>query len=103
VWIPTQGAYREVTSTSNCTDFQSRRLDIRVRARDEQGRAAGTEPVATLNGTLVAVPRMIVAILENFQQPDGSVIVPEPLRAMVGTDVITPRARRGRAASPARS
>jgi seryl-tRNA synthetase len=69
-WIPTQNAYREVTSTSNCTEFQSRRLNIRF--RDENG----TKPVATLNGTLVAVPRMIVAILENHQNADGSVNVP---------------------------
>jgi seryl-tRNA synthetase len=67
-WIPTQNAYREVTSTSNCTDFQARRLNIRF--KDENG----TKPVATLNGTLVAVPRTIVAILENHQQKDGSVI-----------------------------
>jgi seryl-tRNA synthetase len=74
VWVPTQGRYREVTSTSNCTTFQARRL--RVRTRDGQG----TRPVATLNGTLVAVPRVLVALLENFQQEDGSVRVPEVLR-----------------------
>ena len=73
-WIPTQGTYREVTSTSNCTEFQARRLNIRY--RDENG----TKPVATLNGTLVAVPRMIVAILENHQNADGSVNVPQALR-----------------------
>ncbi|RJK94898.1 serine--tRNA ligase [Vallicoccus soli] len=75
VWVPTQGRYREVTSTSNCTTFQARRL--RVRTKDGQG---STHPVATLNGTLVAVPRVLVAILENFQQEDGSVLVPEVLR-----------------------
>lgn len=79
-WIPTQNAYREVTSTSNCTEFQSRRLNIRY--RDE----SGTKPVATLNGTLVAVPRMIVAILENHQNPDGSVNVPKALRPYLGVD-----------------
>jgi seryl-tRNA synthetase len=85
VWVPTQGRYREVTSTSNCTDFQARRL--RVRLRD----AAGIRPVATLNGTLVAVPRLIVAILENFQQADGSVVVPRPLRPYLGDRrVLTP-------------
>ena len=84
-WIPTQGKYREVTSTSNCTEFQARRLGIRMRDGDK------TRPVATLNGTLVAIPRVIVAILENHQQADGSVKVPEPLRATVGTDVIAPR------------
>lgn len=84
-WIPTQGKYREVTSTSNCTDFQARRLGIRMRDRDR------TTPVATLNGTLVAIPRVVVAILENHQQPDGSVRVPAPLQATLGTDVIHPR------------
>ena len=79
-WIPTQNAYREVTSTSNCTEFQSRRLNIRF--RDENG----TKPVATLNGTLVAVPRMIVAILENHQNADGSVNVPKSLQTFLGVD-----------------
>ena len=79
-WIPTQGTYREVTSTSNCTEFQARRLNIRY--RDENG----TKPVATLNGTLVAIPRMIVAILENHQNPDGSVNVPQALRPFLGVD-----------------
>ena len=79
-WIPTQNAYREVTSTSNCTEFQSRRLNIRY--RDENG----TKPVATLNGTLVAVPRMIVAILENHQNADGSVNVPKVLQPYLGVD-----------------
>ena len=78
-WIPTQNAYREVTSTSNCTDFQARRLNIRM--KDENG----TRPLATLNGTLVAVPRMIVAILENNQNADGSVNVPEVLQPYMGT------------------
>jgi seryl-tRNA synthetase len=83
-WIPTQGAYREVTSTSNCTEFQARRLNIRY--RDE----SGTKPVATLNGTLVAVPRMIVAILENHQNSDGSVNVPKALRPFLGVDTLVP-------------
>ena len=83
-WIPTQGAYREVTSTSNCTEFQARRLNIRY--RDE----SGTKPVATLNGTLVAVPRMIVAILENHQNQDGSVNVPKALRPFLGVDTLVP-------------
>ena len=77
-WIPTQNAYREVTSTSNCTEFQARRLNIRL--KDENG----TRPLATLNGTLVAVPRMIVAILENNQNADGSVNVPEVLQPYIG-------------------
>jgi seryl-tRNA synthetase len=83
-WIPTQGAYREVTSTSNCSDFQARRLNIRIKGEN------GTAPVATLNGTLVAVPRMIVAILENHQQSDGSVLVPKALQPYLGTDRFTP-------------
>ncbi|MEY4421815.1 MAG: hypothetical protein RL581_353 [Actinomycetota bacterium] len=78
-WIPTQNAYREVTSTSNCTEFQARRLNIRM--KDENG----TRPLATLNGTLVAVPRMIVAILENNQNADGSVNVPAVLQPYIGT------------------
>lgn len=77
-WIPTQGTYREVTSTSNTTEFQARRL--RIRMRDEQG----TRPLATLNGTLCAMPRIIVAILENHQQADGSVSVPPALRPFLG-------------------
>ena len=83
-WIPTQNAYREVTSTSNCTEFQARRLNIRY--RDENG----TKPVATLNGTHVAVPRMIVAILENHQNADGSVNVPLALRPFLGVDTLIP-------------
>ncbi len=84
-WIPTQGRYRELTSTSNCTDFQARRLDIRLRDAD------GTRPVATLNGTLCAIPRTIVAILETHQQADGSVRVPEALRPYLGgLEVLTP-------------
>ena len=77
-WIPTQGKYRELTSASNCNEFQARRLGIRL--REERG----TRPLATLNGTLCAVPRTIVALLENHQQPDGSVAVPEVLRPYLG-------------------
>ncbi|BFO22911.1 hypothetical protein SHKM778_92990 [Streptomyces sp. KM77-8] len=77
-WIPTQGKYRELTSTSDCTEYQSRRLSIRVR-EDKKVR-----PLATLNGTLCAVPRTIVAILENHQQADGSVRVPKVLRPYLG-------------------
>src|SRR6188768_2821411 len=73
-WIPTQGRYRELTSTSNCTDFQARRLGIRGRFGDQ------VTPLATLNGTLMASARTIVAILETHQQADGSVTVPEALR-----------------------
>ena len=87
-WIPTQGCYRELTSTSNCTQFQARRLGIRVRGA---GGGSGTEPAATLNGTLCAVPRTIVAILENHQQADGSVRVPLALRPYLqGRDTLKP-------------
>ncbi|WP_112466379.1 serine--tRNA ligase [Streptomyces triticisoli] len=87
-WIPTQGRYRELTSTSDCTEFQSRRLQIRVR-EDKKVR-----PLATLNGTLCAVPRTIVAILENHQQADGSVRVPEVLRPYLGgREVLEPVAK----------
>ncbi|MEY4469275.1 MAG: hypothetical protein RLZZ87_599 [Actinomycetota bacterium] len=77
-WIPTQGAYREVTSTSNCTEYQARRLNIRYKDAD------GTKAIATLNGTLVAIPRMIVAILENHQNADGTVNVPAALQPFLG-------------------
>jgi seryl-tRNA synthetase len=84
-WIPTQGKYRELTSTSNCTDFQARRLDIRGRFED------GVKPLATLNGTLVAIPRTIVAILETHQQADGSVRVPKALQPYLrGREVLEP-------------
>jgi len=77
-WIPTQGTYREVTSTSNTTEYQSRRLKIRMRDSE------GTKPLATLNGTLCAMPRIIVAILENHQQADGTVTVPKALQPFLG-------------------
>jgi seryl-tRNA synthetase len=83
-WVPSQGRYREVTSTSNCTEFQARRLAVRY--RDDAGK---TRPVATLNGTL-ATTRWLVAILENHQRADGSVAVPAALRKFVGTDVLEP-------------
>jgi len=85
-WIPTQGTYREVTSTSNTTEFQARRLKIRMRDGDK------TAPLATLNGTLVAMPRIIVAILENHQQADGSVVIPQALRPFLGgVSAFTPK------------
>lgn len=87
-WIPTQGKYRELTSTSDCTEFQSRRLQIRFRDGKQ------VKPLATLNGTLCAVPRTIVAILENHQQADGSVRVPEVLRPYLGgREVLEPVAK----------
>ena len=78
-WIPTRNGWGELTSTSNCTEFQARRLDIRT--RDDDGH---TIPVATLNGTLCAIPRTIVAILETHQNADGSVTVPQALRPYLG-------------------
>ncbi len=84
-WVPTQGAYRELTSTSNCTTFQARRLATRY--RDEHGKP---QIAATLNGTL-GTTRWLVAILENHQQPDGSVRVPAALVPYVGTEVLEPR------------
>ena len=83
-WIPTQDAYREVTSTSNTTQFQARRLGIRLRDDD------GVRPLATLNGTLCAMPRIIVALLENHQQEDGSVTVPAALQPYLGRAVLSP-------------
>ena len=77
-WIPTRKGWGELTSTSNCTEFQARRLDIRTRGEH------GTTPVATLNGTLTAVTRAIVAILETHQNEDGSVTVPQALRPYLG-------------------
>jgi seryl-tRNA synthetase len=86
-WIPTQGKYRELTSTSNCTDFQARRLDIRARGEE------GTTHVATLNGTLCAMTRTIVALLETHQQADGSVRVPAALQPYLqGREVLEPKA-----------
>jgi len=88
-WVPSQGRYRELTSTSNCTDFQARRLNIRYRGEDGRPRH-----VATLNGTL-ATTRWIVAILENHQLPDGSVRVPAALRPFLGgREVLEPVAAR---------
>jgi seryl-tRNA synthetase len=77
-WLPTQERWLELTSTSNCTTFQARRLGVRERTAD-----GSTRNVATLNGTL-GTTRWIVAILENHQQPDGSVYVPEALRPYLG-------------------
>ncbi|MEE9297690.1 MAG: serine--tRNA ligase [Acidimicrobiia bacterium] len=83
-WFPGQDAYREITSCSNTTDYQARRLKIRFRDGD------GPTAIAhTLNGTAIAVGRTLVAILENNQRADGSVVIPEPLRASMGSDVIT--------------
>ena len=87
-WMPGRGEtgeWGEVTSTSNCTDYQARRLGIRFRNPSEKG----TQFVHTLNGTAVAISRAIVAILENYQQPDGSVKVPDALVSWMGKSVLT--------------
>ncbi|MDX6324966.1 MAG: seryl-tRNA synthetase, partial [Nocardioidaceae bacterium] len=99
-WIPTQGRSRELTSASNCTDFQARRLDIRGRfpspSPGATGEAPVIRPVATLNGTLCAMTRTIVAVLETHQQADGSVVVPEALRPYLrGREVLEPLGRTG--------
>ncbi len=84
-WLPTQDRYREITSTSNCTDYQARRLNIRARFEE------GVAPVATLNGTLCAMTRTIIMILENHQQADGSVLIPSALRPyLAGREALTP-------------
>ncbi len=84
VWLPGQQKYREISSCSNCTDYQARRAGIRFRRTGKKG----TEFVHTLNGSGLAVGRTLVAILENYQQQDGSVVVPEPLRPYMGMDII---------------
>ncbi len=91
-WVPTQGRYRELTSTSNCTTFQARRLNIRERvpAPEAGAKGGGTQIVATLNGTLATSPRWLVAILENHQQADGSVRVPAALQPYLGAEVLHP-------------
>lgn len=86
-WMPVQGAFREVVSCSNCTDFQARRYNTRHRANPGDP----TDIVHTLNSTAIAVQRTLVAILENFQQPDGSVLVPKVLQPYVGKARLTPK------------
>ena len=85
VWMPTRSEYGEVTSTSNCTDYQARNLNIKFKGNDGQ-----TEYVHMLNGTAIATSRTPLAILENYQEKDGSVVIPEVLRKWVGKDKITP-------------
>lgn len=84
-WMPGQGEYRETHSTSNCTDFQSRRLNIRYRDNNN------LEFIHMLNGTAIAVGRIIIAIIENYQNEDGSITVPEVLRSYLGKDIIKKR------------
>lgn len=87
-WMPGRGEggeFGEVTSTSNCTDYQARRLGIRYRTKGEKG----TKLVHTLNGTAVATSRAMIAVMENYQQADGSIVVPEVLQPLMGKDVIS--------------
>jgi seryl-tRNA synthetase len=86
-WMPGRGDFGEVTSTSNCTDYQARRLNIRYRVKGEKG----THFLHTLNGTAIAVSRALIAVLENYQQADGSIAIPEALRPWVGKEKIVPR------------
>ena len=83
VWLPGQDSYREISSCSNCTDFQARRMKSRFRNADGK-----TKLVHTLNGSGLAVGRTLVAVLENYQQQDGSVSIPSTLQSLVGTDTI---------------
>ncbi|KAM7518558.1 hypothetical protein LguiB_017520 [Lonicera macranthoides] len=99
-WMPGLGRYGEISSASNCTDYQSRRLGIRYRPEStatnssKKGKGNPTEFVHTLNATACAVPRMIVCLLENYQQEDGSVVIPEPLRPfMGGLQIISPKSK----------
>ena len=79
-----QGNWGEITSTSNCTDYQSRRLNIKYKPKN----GGKTEYIHMLNGTAVAISRALIAILENYQQEDGSVVIPEVLRDYMGKDII---------------
>jgi seryl-tRNA synthetase len=86
VWLPAQNTYREISACSNCTDFQARRMQARVRDKDGK-----VKLVHTLNGSGLAVGRTLVAVVENYQQEDGSIVVPEVLRPyMNGLEVIAP-------------
>ena len=86
-WMPGRDEFGEVTSTSNCTDYQARRLNIRYRVKGEKG----TRFLHTLNGTAIAISRALIALLENHQQADGSIIIPEALRQWMGKERIEPR------------
>jgi seryl-tRNA synthetase len=87
-WMPGRGEFGEVTSTSNCTDYQARRLNIRYRVKGEKG----THFLHTLNGTAVAISRALIAVMENYQQADGSIVIPEILRPWVGRERIAAKA-----------
>jgi seryl-tRNA synthetase len=87
VWLPGQGLYREISSCSNFGDFQARRAQIRYRPEPK----AKPRLVHTMNGSALAVGRTVIAILEQYQQADGTVVVPEPLRAFMGCEVLRGR------------
>ncbi|MBL4689299.1 MAG: serine--tRNA ligase, partial [Nannocystaceae bacterium] len=91
VWMPGRATWGEVTSASNCTDYQARHLKIRHRTVGPDGKKGKNRYCHMLNGTAMANARVIVAILEQYQQADGSVVVPEVLRGVVGTERIGPR------------
>ena len=86
-WMPGRDAYGEVTSTSNCTDYQARRLNARFKVKGEKG----TNFLHTLNGTAVAISRALLAVLEMGQQPDGTIVVPKALRPYVPFERILPK------------
>ena len=86
-WMPGRGCYGEITSTSNCTDYQARRLNARYRVKGEKG----THFVHTLNGTAIAISRALVALMEIYQQEDGSIVIPDVLRPYTGIDIIRPK------------
>jgi seryl-tRNA synthetase len=88
VWLPGQGRYREISSCSNCGDFQARRMNARFRAKGEKG----TRFVHTLNGSALAVGRTLIAVLENYQEADGSVRVPDALKTYMGGVEVIARA-----------
>ena len=93
VWLPGQGRFREISSCSNCADFQSRRMSLRYRPseRDAKGKLKKPRFCHTINGSGLAVGRTLVALLETYQQPDGSLVVPEVLRPyMGGKEVLLP-------------
>jgi seryl-tRNA synthetase len=91
VWLPGQNTYREISSCSNCGEFQARRMGARFRPKEgPEGRRGGTRFVHTLNGSGLAVGRTLIAVLENYQNEDGSVTVPEALRAYMGGLEIIP-------------
>jgi seryl-tRNA synthetase len=87
VWLPGQGLFREISSCSNFESFQARRANIRYKPEGKKG----TDLVHTLNGSGLAVGRTWLAIIENYQQADGSVVIPEPLRPYIGAEKITPK------------